>query len=384
MVRDDEEKGEERWDESDSSHSSAESEQDDDAEEAYEVPPEKPISQARRGSGGLAQKPLRQSTANGAGYHPSETPPVQQNLRRPAPTNGQNAANRPQDPSRTSSQQGNPRRQPTEGEINERYRDVRSSGQWGKISRTEMMIGVVIVIVVIAGAVTGVVLATGNKPAAPNTQVTPPPTSAPSVQPEEDPADQLLALLDAMEGVNISTMFFPSDATYFTPDLIDNNTRVAGFRAMSWILNKDPRDSPPDNPWLGFRYALATIYFAFQGQNWTHRENWLTGEHACKWHGIECDVAQDAILELDLSYLNAKGQIPIQLSLLSDLRSLILSGNHLSGTIPSERLGNMRDLSLLYLNDNVFTGDLSELSSLNANNVLSKCESASHFMLLMK
>lgn len=369
MFSDDVKKDEERGDESSNSQFSEDFADNDGDEDAYELQQEKFPPQARRGSDGLAQKPLRQSTADEGGNDQSVTPSVQQNLPRPLATKGHNA-----DPNPTPTNQGSPRRQ-----VNERFRDVRASGQWGKISRTEMIIGAVIVIMVIAGAVTAVLLVTASKPTPPNTQVTPLPTSAPSVQPEEDPAFQLLAILEAMEAVNISTTFFPSDATFFTPDLITNTSRLADFRAMSWVLNEDPRDTPPDNPMLVFRFALAAIYFAFDGENWIESENWLTGEHACKWHGIECEPAQENfIYEIDLSQNNAKGTIPIQLSLLSDLRSLVLSSNNLSGTIPSVRLGNMRDLSLLYLNDNAFIGELSELSSLNANNALRKCESVSH------
>lgn len=376
MFSDDVEKEEERRDESRNSESEEESEEEHD-DYLYEVPDEKlrvPPPRARQGSGGLTQKPLSQSTANGDEYDQYNAPREHQTLHRPNSAGGLTTSRRPTNPSRTPSQQGTPRQKSRQQpEVNEEFRDVQSSGQWGKISRMEMIIGAVVVLVVVAGAITGIVIVTGNKGSdASNAQTTPLPTLAPSLQPEVDPEDQLVSLLDAMDTVNISTMFFPSDASYFTPNLVANTTRLPSIRAMAWVLNMDPRDSLPDNPWLIFRYALASIYYSFRGENWTNSENWLTGEHACKWHGVICDRSQASyVFELDLSNNNVVGTIPIQISLLSDLRSLILTGNKLTGTIPSVRLGNMRNLSLLYLNENQLTGDLSDLSTLNANNVLS-------------
>jgi hypothetical protein len=64
--------------------------------------------------------------------------------------------------------------------------------------------------------------------------------------------------------------------------------------------------------------------------------------------------------------------MPAELALLTDLRSIVLQRNEITGTIPSEMLGNLPVLSILFLNDNKLQGDLAEIEPLRDNGILCK------------
>ena len=265
---------------------------------------------------------------------------------------------------------------------NEKFEDVEKTGQWGSISRNEMIFGTFVVLAVIGGVVAAIVILTGGKgsKAAASTS---PPTLSPSKQPAIDAAVQFPVILDAMTAVNDSNVaLFPADIGFYTPDIVTDKSKFPPFRAMAWILNEDPHDSSPDDPWLVLRFALAAFYYTLNGEMWANNENWLTGESACKWHGVSCDTTSEFLYEIDLAKNNLTGRIPLELALLPDLRSLVLTSNHLVGTIPADMLGNMPELSILFLNDNRLSGDLAQLSSLNSHNFLCKLEKSKLHVLV--
>lgn len=257
---------------------------------------------------------------------------------------------------------------------NEKFQDVERTGQWGTISRNEKIFAAFVVIAVIGGVVAAVVLLTGSK-GSKAAATTSPPTLSPSKQPEIDSKAQFPVIIDAMMAVNDSNVaFFPPDIGFFTPELINDKSKFPPHRAMAWILHEDPYDASPDNPWLILRFALASFYYTLNGDAWTNKRNWLTEESACNWHGISCDTTSEFLYEIDLAKNNLTGRIPLELGLFPELRSLVLTSNHLVGTIPADVLGNIPELSILFLNDNKLSGDLAQLSSLNSNNFLCKLE----------
>ena len=80
----------------------------------------------------------------------------------------------------------------------------------------------------------------------------------------------------------------------------------------------------------GDRAALAALYNATDGANWTNNTNWLTGAPLGQWYGVDTDANGRVIL-------------------------LYLDSNQLSGEIPAE-LGNLTNLAVLYLGNNQLTG----------------------------
>ena len=109
--------------------------------------------------------------------------------------------------------------------------------------------------------------------------------------------------------------------------------------------------------------ALAALYDATGGANWTNNTNWLSDEPVGNWHGVT--VNNGRVTGLNLAANNLTGTIPSELGNLSSLEELYLSLNQLTGTIPAQ-LGNLANLELLYLHDNRLTGPLPQnLTSLS-------------------
>lgn len=100
--------------------------------------------------------------------------------------------------------------------------------------------------------------------------------------------------------------------------------------------------------------ALVALYNSTGGSSWVNKTNWLTGElHT--WYGIT--VIGGRVRNLVMSGNNLSGQLPSELGNLTALRNINLSGNSISGTIPSS-LGNLVNLSDLILSFNNLSGNI--------------------------
>ncbi|KAD5961213.1 hypothetical protein E3N88_12686 [Mikania micrantha] len=97
--------------------------------------------------------------------------------------------------------------------------------------------------------------------------------------------------------------------------------------------------------------------------------NWDMGSSACvNWTGIKCNHDGSKIIELRLPAFSLHGPIPPNtLSQLSDLQTLSLRSNGLTGPFPSD-FSNLRNLTALYLQSNGFYGPL-PLNFSNWNNL---------------
>ena len=156
------------------------------------------------------------------------------------------------------------------------------------------------------------------------------------------------------------------------------DTDSAQYMAANWLARQDGlridftlipiEDILP-------RYALAVLYFATNGPEWTHQQNFLSGVPICEWHtqggrGEFCN-ADGKLIEIDLREHNLSGQLPTEIGFLSDLLYLALAGNNLNGPIPTE-IGACVDLLDLDMArndlDGIFVteiGLLTQLTNLN-------------------
>ncbi len=99
--------------------------------------------------------------------------------------------------------------------------------------------------------------------------------------------------------------------------------------------------------------ALESLYQATIGQQWEISGDWLASLSACTWHGITCEAFSVTALELPSNGL--QGQLPGDLSELTDITRVNLSSNALSGALP-ESMGNLTQLQELNLSDNSLDG----------------------------
>ncbi|WP_299311241.1 leucine-rich repeat domain-containing protein [uncultured Aquimarina sp.] len=109
------------------------------------------------------------------------------------------------------------------------------------------------------------------------------------------------------------------------------------------------------------RQALIDFYQTTNGDGWTNttegNQPWLINDptsKVCDWFGVT--VSFDYKVEsIQLPGNNLRGEIPISLEILKDLKVLDLSQNNMIGEIPAA-LGNMPNLQSLNLRENVLVG----------------------------
>ena len=117
------------------------------------------------------------------------------------------------------------------------------------------------------------------------------------------------------------------------------------------------------------RDALIALYNATRGYNWSIDVGWNGAAGTeCDWYGVRCSYGHVSRIVLDDNSLS--GSIPAELGNLTNLTSLYLNFNSLTGSIPSE-LGNLTNLVFLSLNNNSLSGSIpAELGNLTKVTVL--------------
>ena len=132
---------------------------------------------------------------------------------------------------------------------------------------------------------------------------------------------------------------------------------------MDWYSNDSQIAVHDDIPLE--RFALATFYYSFQGENWIENTNWLNhNKSICDWFSKEaptssiCEVPGSGMFQLLQQVDRRKykrlvlptngliGQLPREIELLQHLEILDLTENNFErGTIPSQ-LGSLRLVQL--------------------------------------
>jgi len=257
------------------------------------------------------------------------------------------------------------KKQKPKREINPKFKDVQETGQWGsKISTRDILVAVVLVVLVVGGVLAGVLVAVLGDDDDENVVVErPPPTPTPTLSPDEE-------LFHAFQAIDYSTVtyLYQQDMPHTVEEyegLVDDPNETPQNRAMSWLLYEDAFN---DAEQAGVRWALASLYYGWQGDNWVSAENWLSSEDACEWEHITCDPIDGAIQEMDLQSNNLVGTIPPEIALLNTTQSIWLRNNELTGPLPNEVFGSMPQLTILYLDNNQLSGTIA--LSIRDNEVL--------------
>ncbi len=104
------------------------------------------------------------------------------------------------------------------------------------------------------------------------------------------------------------------------------------------------------------RIALEALYHATNGSNWNRDENWLSDAPLADWFGVDTDES-GRVVSLKLSGNGLSGRIPSELAQLSSLTRLGLHYNELTGQIPTQ-LGSLENLEVLNLESNQLAGNI--------------------------
>ncbi len=115
-------------------------------------------------------------------------------------------------------------------------------------------------------------------------------------------------------------------------------------------VSANPAREPND------REILMELYHATGGDNWDDNTGWGTDTPLSDWFGV--NVNRDGrVTWVVLDFNSLRGEIPVELTGLTALKVLSLTGNYLRGEIPAE-LADFADLRHLYLDFNDLRGEI--------------------------
>ena len=104
------------------------------------------------------------------------------------------------------------------------------------------------------------------------------------------------------------------------------------------------------------RRILCELYNNMGGAQWTHSENWCTGNPLSEWYGISLNE-ENQINALELPSNNISGEIPDVIFELPSLEKIDLSKNTLTGKL-DVRWSQFENLRTLNLSSNHFAGNI--------------------------
>jgi hypothetical protein len=132
---------------------------------------------------------------------------------------------------------------------------------------------------------------------------------------------------------------FLSSLPHYSLELATANASSPQAKALAW-LRLDPLYNEYENLHRLFqRYTLAVLYHSTNGDSWINQTGWLSNDTECDWYSYsDNDICDEGFRLSTLNLLDngLDGSLPAELELLTNLQSLSLSDDALSGTIHSE------------------------------------------------
>lgn len=144
---------------------------------------------------------------------------------------------------------------------------------------------------------------------------------------------------------------------------------IAGISIMTVSCSKveaEQGQEPPAQPLVPSNatdsLALVKLHETLDGKYWkaSNKEvGWELDRPMSEWYGVTMENinGEMRVVTLFLNGLGLDGEIPVEIGLLSELRTLDLKYNSIKGDIPKE-IGDLSKLEKLYLDENKFTGEL--------------------------
>jgi hypothetical protein len=196
------------------------------------------------------------------------------------------------------------------------------------------------------------------------------PSSVPSTSPSSTPSSAPTSLQDYL--LDLLRAAAPDSVVSILDDF--NSPQAVAFE---WLESNTIPSTQSDRIILQ-RFALATLYYSTEGDQWRRKDGWLTEENECSWYTLgllsPCNNLGE-YTDLNLPFNNLVGSLPPELALLAPtLQTISLPTNSLIGGIPTA-IGQLSKLQSLDLAANAITGAIpSEVGQLSNLLVLSVYE----------
>ena len=286
------------------------------------------------------------------------------------------------------------KRKLTEEERRRRLEAYEENKKKTRVGKAEICFMTFLTLGIIAGVVTVILL---RDQIWPPPAETPRPTRSPTPEPTLTPTTAYPSYQPSLSMVPTYTGYRDTvilkNIKRITPDLpntgaeLDDSTPQS--KAAKFIIYDDPLYVKPyKDDQIMQRYALVTLYYATNGNNWTNTSQWLSKEPVCSWYGISCSISFDDdkntpfyVTKVILKENNLSNEIPWEMKALTNLTDFSLLKNTLSGDIFSvvvsmdnlktldlrnnqfneeidPNLAYMSDLQMLYLEGNQFYGTI--------------------------
>lgn len=155
------------------------------------------------------------------------------------------------------------------------------------------------------------------------------------------------------------------------------NRRSPQHAALEWLRTPDGFNGVRNDDVFLQRYALATLYYSTAGEGWTANDGWLSDANACDWFSsggsLLCNN-DGMITSIMLSNNGLNGNLPNEIGILSQLQSIMLSGNtRLTGPVPST-LRNLGNLQSIYIEGTGLSALPPEICELPLTDFWANCE----------